>query len=496
MITNSILKFSGLILAILITIAGFSQSNEILSEQEGPYFATGIRIGDVSQNEAIVWTRLTKNKTRVNNALLPISIYTDPESGEKHLRKTRRDKNPLIYFPDGHDIETIEGAVPGKTGEVRLKYKIKTAKKWTITKWNAVAPEANFSKKFILSNLKSGMDYDLLVEGKPTGSEKISATLNGKFKTAPDAKVSRKVTFGVSTGQGYGHQDRPDGFKIYPLMLEVGVDFFVHTGDIIYYDNLAKNKAMAYYHWDRMFSIPTNKDFHSQVSSYFEKDDHDTWYNDSYRGMSPDFMGDFTFDQGLEIFRQEMPIKNKTYRTFRWGKDLQIWLVEGRDFRSPNTAPDGPEKTIWGKEQMEWFKRTVKESDATFKLLISPTPIIGPDRKTKKDNHANPSFRYEGDIIRSFLAEQKNMYSICGDRHWQYVSKHKKTGTVEFSSGPASDAHAGGWKQEDFTPEHLYLNVIGGMMTVTIDPDDGGSISVNHYDVNGKIRNEFKAKAK
>ena len=88
-------------------------------------------------------------------------------------------------------------------------------------------------------------------------------------------------------------------------MLELGVDFFVHTGDIIYYDNLAKNKAMAYYHWDRMFSIPTNKDFHSQVSSYFEKDDHDTWYNDSYRGMSPDFMGDFTFDQGLEIFRQE-----------------------------------------------------------------------------------------------------------------------------------------------------------------------------------------------
>ena len=181
MIMNSILKFSGLILAILITIAGFSQSNEILSEQEGPYFATGIRIGDVSQNEAIVWTRLTKNKTRVNNALLPISIYTDPESGEKHLRKTRRDKNPLIYFPDGHDIETIEGAVPGKTGEVRLKYKIKTAKKWTITKWNAVAPEANFSKKFILSNLKSGMDYDLLVEGKPTGSEKISATLNGEI---------------------------------------------------------------------------------------------------------------------------------------------------------------------------------------------------------------------------------------------------------------------------------------------------------------------------
>ena len=41
----------------------------------------------------------------------------------------------------------------------------------------------------------------------------------------------------------------------------------------------------------------------------------------------------------------------QTYRTFRWGKDLQIWLVEGRDFRSPNNMPDGPDKTIWGAEQ-------------------------------------------------------------------------------------------------------------------------------------------------
>ena len=113
------------------------------------------------------------------------------------------------------------------------------------------------------------------------------------------------------------------------------------------------------------------------MTSYFEKDDHDAWFNDSYRGIETSFMGEFTFDQGLEVFLQEMPIKNKTYRTFRWGKDLQIWLVEGRDYRSPNTMADGPEKTIWGKEQMQWFKRTVKASNATFKLLISPTPIIG-----------------------------------------------------------------------------------------------------------------------
>ena len=60
--------------------------------------------------------------------------------------------------------------------------------------------------------------------------------------------------------------------------IEGNIDFFVHAGDIIYYDNLSKNKAMAHYHWDRMFSLPTNKSFHAQVTSYFEKDDYDLFF--------------------------------------------------------------------------------------------------------------------------------------------------------------------------------------------------------------------------
>jgi alkaline phosphatase D len=53
-------------------------------------------------------------------------------------------------------------------------------------------------------------------------------------------------------------------------------------------------------------------------------------------------MGDFTFEQGLWIFPQQVPMGARTYRTYRWGKHLQVWLMEGRDFRSPNKKPDGP----------------------------------------------------------------------------------------------------------------------------------------------------------
>ena len=92
-----------------------------------------------------------------------------------------------------------------------------------------------------------------------------------------------------------------------------------------------------------------------------------------------------------------------SYRTIRWGRDLQIWLTEGRDFRSPNKQADGPEKTIWGVEQKAWFQRTVKESDATWKVLISPTPLVGPDRRGKNDNHANAGYAHEGDELRAWI---------------------------------------------------------------------------------------------
>ncbi len=179
-----------------------------------------------------------------------------------------------------------------------------------------------------------------------------------------------------------------------------------------------------------------------------------TWRNDCWPGMNSPFMGDFTFEQGQAVFLEQTPMGETTYRTIRWGKDLQIWLVEGRDFRSPNNAPDGPDKTIWGAEQIAWFKRTVQASDATFRVLISPTPIVGPDHLWKAntvDNHVAAGRAYEGNRLRQFLSGQDNMYVICGDRHWQYVSEHPQTGVREYSCGPTTDKHATELANDDRT---------------------------------------------
>src|SRR5581483_986025 len=158
-----------------------------------------------------------------------------------------------------------------------------------------------------------------------------------------------------------------------------------------------------------------------------------------------------TFDQGLAVFREVVPMSPRTFRTFRWGKGLQVWLTEGRDFRSPNTMKDGPDKTIWGKEQKQWLMQSLLASDADFKVLVSPTPIVGPDRPNKRDNHSNAAFQHEGDEIRRWIRKHlpERFFWINGDRHWQYHSVHPETGLHEFGTGAASDPHAGGTPGED-----------------------------------------------
>jgi len=135
----------------------------------------------------------------------------------------------------------------------------------------------------------------------------------------------------------------------------------------------------------------------------------------------------------------------------------------------------------------------VEASDATFKLLFTATPVVGPDRASKKDNHANAVFQTEGHWLRTYLSRQKGMYVVNGDRHWQYVSKDLETGLIEFGSGPVSDYHAQGWDPDDVRPEHRFLRLKGGFLNIRVDRENGIPFIVfNHRDVNGVVVHEEK----
>ncbi|MBK1879717.1 alkaline phosphatase D family protein [Pelagicoccus mobilis] len=458
-------------LRLLLMALGFALCSLGVAEIKAEVFlANGIKIGEVDSNSAIVWTRLTQFSDRNLKGL----SWGDNES-----------------LPAGKSLEEMEYSVPGARGDVKVDWWLEGVRVGG-SGWGAVDPQKDFTSQIKLSDLLPDQEYRVAVYSRtPDGAP--GQTIKGRFRTAPSENEAEPVRFTVVSCQEFSRRDdKPNGHTIYSTMLDVDPDFFVHTGDIVYYDYKrsnpkARNSELARYKWNRMYSLPYQKAFHNQVSSYFIKDDHDTVKNDSTPG---DRYGDLTWDQGLWIFREQVPMGKETYRTVRWGKDLQIWLVEGRDFRSPNDAPDGPEKTIWGEEQKQWFFESVKKSDATFRILISPTPVVGPDRGNKFDNHANVNFSHEGNEIRTFISKQRNMFVICGDRHWQYVSQDTETGVREYACGSASDQHAGGYSEDRRTPMHEYLKVRGGFLSVQIKRENGRAQAVlTHHGVDGQVLN-------
>jgi alkaline phosphatase/alkaline phosphatase D len=226
---------------------------------------------------------------------------------------------------------------------------------------------------------------------------------------------------------------------------------------------------------------------------------------------------------GATIFREQVPIvdpkepNSVTYRTHRINRDLQIWLVEGRDYRSPNMMPSGPEKTLWGVKQRRWLKATLLESDATFKILISPGPMIGPDDArqagqiaeghdtVKRDNHADPGgFQYERNEFFHWLRENnlhENFFIVCGDRHWQYHSIHP-LGFEEFSSGALVDANSRLGRPpgdpDSTDPEALieqpytYGEPTGGFLKVTLKPEPRATLLFSFFDENGTLLYEVE----
>lgn len=434
-------RFSCILNLILMILA----SN---SEVSAASQANGFKVGEVTTHSATVWTRTT---------VAPEAIH---KVGK--FNYVPRKDTPLEILP---------WQAPGTMAEIKVVYYTKGNQKTAIeTPWQQVNENKDFTLKTYLKNLTAATEYKIEVHSRQIGQKPTTAIKYGTFTTAPEKDSTEPIRFTVTTCQGFYRRDKNEGHQIYHTMLQLKPKFLVHTGDVLYYDKplpFAKNQTLARYKWNRIYALPTLRNFHQNVSCYYQKDDHDVLVDDACPGQT---YGDLTFEQGLSIYEEQTPFpEGLPYRTQRWGKDLQIWLMEGRDFRSPNQKEKDPTKrTIWGKQQMQWLEKSLRESDATVKLVISPTPIVGPDRKKGKfDNHANPTYQIEGDKVRALLA-QHNAVSICGDRHWQYASFDPKTKLKEFACGPSSDPHAQGYSMKQRQPNHNYLKICGGFLQVEV----------------------------
>lgn len=141
----------------------------------------------------------------------------------------------------------------------------------------------------------------------------------------------------------------------------------------------------------------------------------------------------------MELFFEFSPIDrnhldpNRIYRSFNWGKYLDLYLLDAHSYRSLNNLPDTIEnnKTLYGKEQLDWLRDNLLSSNSIWKVISTPVPITVPKclyEPTDSDgcdnwattNKTNKTFVKERNEFLKFLDKNdvKNVVFIATDVHF------------------------------------------------------------------------------
>jgi len=122
----------------------------------------------------------------------------------------------------------------------------------------------------------------------------------------------------------------------------------------------------------------------------------------------------------------------RIYRTARYGPMLEVFLLDQRTHRGPNSAnrqPEPGEETAFlGVEQLRWLKQRLKASTATWKVIASDMPIglVVRDGRDAYEAAANadagPPLGRElevADLLRFLKAESvRNVVWLTADVHY------------------------------------------------------------------------------
>jgi len=228
-----------LLVIILVTFTFLNcnrkQNSDSGQNFDGPYFGNGILNGWADQTSIVIWTRLTERPEGNKDGekfLIP--------SAEEH-RQLNREANPeeirKAQIPHGLSLNHMEGACPGTSGEVKIVYYPLTQQEnKVISEWVAVNNNKNFTHQWKLENLIPGTKYIVELEARKNSNSKVSDRIEGAFRTPPTIDTIEEIDFCIVTCNEYLKRDSSGGLKIYDVMLNMFPDFYVHTGDIEYYD--------------------------------------------------------------------------------------------------------------------------------------------------------------------------------------------------------------------------------------------------------------------
>jgi alkaline phosphatase D len=299
-------------------------------------------------------------------------------------------------------------------------------------------PKADHTVQTEIKGLDAGSTYHYrFCQGQNCSDE-------GTFQTAPEPDQVQTIRFaytGDETGVAAPGQSTPfwGQMQAFQSMVAENNDFNIDLGDTMYSDPEVPGAPVAitveekWGMYRAKLALANQRAIRAVTGIYNHWDDHE-FIND----FSKPEDGAQIYENGVQAFRDYMPVtyskKAGIYRSFRWGRNLELFFLDERSFRSAKASANGvcdnpatpaqadlaptapaatrslfsilvpslaedvspaclaeinsPNRTLLGSAQLERFTNAVENSTATWKVVMNETPI--------QQFYALPYDRWEG----------------------------------------------------------------------------------------------------
>jgi alkaline phosphatase D len=430
----------------------------------------GVAIGDITSNSALVWFRTAG----------PALAWVDWKA-EQADGRDRSGRSAVVHTDAEHDY-TATLSLKGLTPATRYRYRIHAAP------WG---------------------DGELPPETAPE-------VATGRIATAAAAESAEPLTFVWSGDLGGQHRCRnaQTGYAIFDRIRQMQPAFAIMLGDLIYGDDRCPSPPNA----PGSDFVATNLDgyrakhryqredqalqrFLEAVPVYAIWDDHEVKNN--FSGPTEPLM-----PVGRQALLEYWPIGTapddpfRLYRKIRRGADLELFILDTRQYRNSNTMLDGPDKTMLGAAQRDWLLEELGRSTATWKIIASSVPLSNakPGSKLIPGNDSwalgqdGTGFQTElRGIVQQILDRRiRNVVWLVTDVHYAQVNEYDpdRDGLVDFRElicGPLSAALVNAVLPNPvFNPTTLYTGEAFqnfGVVTIT-----GPSLRLEIMDETGSSR--------
>jgi alkaline phosphatase D len=327
------------------------------------------------------------------------------------------------------------------------------------------------------------------------------ASVTGSFRSAPAPGKAKTIKFafsGDTDAQAAPGTKTPfyNQFQAYRSMARANNAFNINLGDTIYSDSevpgvpVATTVAQKWAKYKQNLALRNLQLVRGSQAIYSHWDDHE-FINDFTRQEN----GDAIYSAGVRAFRDYAPVtytkRNGLFRTFTWGKNLEMFFLDERSFRSakasanhacdnpadgqPDLAPtaptatralfavlvpslaqpvppqctaaiNDPSRTMLGNAQLAQLQGALKASKAKWKVIVNEVPI--------QQFYALPYDRWEGyaaertKLLQWLTQNTKNVTFVTTDVHANLVNDVrfqtletggvKNSGITEFTTGPVA----------------------------------------------------------